>query len=140
MRRGSVSFAEVTEKESTPLKPMGPKGCPARIIEIPENVTVSENDTAVFKCKIEGDPAPTFKWYKGKREIINGPRIKIMTDGKEGEITLVIGKCRSQDDGQYTLNVENKNGKDSSPSKLLVTAESGLDFRSMLKTRYICHI
>uniref|UniRef100_A0A0N5C6U2 non-specific serine/threonine protein kinase n=1 Tax=Strongyloides papillosus TaxID=174720 RepID=A0A0N5C6U2_STREA len=135
MRRGSVSFAEVTEKESTPLKPMGPKGCPARIIEIPENVTVSENDTAVFKCKIEGDPAPTFKWYKGKREIINGPRIKIMTDGKEGEITLVIGKCRSQDDGQYTLNVENKNGKDSSPSKLLVTAESGLDFRSMLKTR-----
>uniref|UniRef100_A0AAF5DMX8 non-specific serine/threonine protein kinase n=1 Tax=Strongyloides stercoralis TaxID=6248 RepID=A0AAF5DMX8_STRER len=135
MRRGSVSFAEVTEKESTPLKPKGPKQCPARIIEIPENVTVAENETAVFKCKVEGDPAPTFKWYKGKRELINGPRIKIMTDGKEGEITLVIGKCRSQDDGQYTLNVENKFGTDSSPSKLLVTAESGLDFRSMLKSR-----
>uniref|UniRef100_A0A0N5A493 non-specific serine/threonine protein kinase n=1 Tax=Parastrongyloides trichosuri TaxID=131310 RepID=A0A0N5A493_PARTI len=135
MRRDSVAFSEITEKESTPLKSSGPKGCPARIIEIPENVTVAENETAVFKCKVEGDPAPTFKWFKGKRELINGPRIKIMTDGKEGLVTLVIGKCRSQDDGQYTLNVENKHGKDSSPSKLLVTADSGLDFRSMLKSR-----
>ena len=42
---------------------------------------------------------------------------------------------RSQDDGPYTLIVENKFGKDEIAVKLLVTDPSGLDFRAMLKHR-----
>lgn len=41
MRRDS--FAEILEKPSTLLKAVGLEGTPARIVEIPENVTVFES-------------------------------------------------------------------------------------------------
>uniref|UniRef100_A0AC35TXM9 Ig-like domain-containing protein n=1 Tax=Rhabditophanes sp. KR3021 TaxID=114890 RepID=A0AC35TXM9_9BILA len=135
MRRDSAALQELMDKPSTPLKSVGMKGCPARIVEIPDSVSVIENESAIIKCKVEGDPAPTFKWFRNKREIMNTNRTKIITDGKEGVVSLIISKCRTQDDGVYTLHIENKHSKDSAPSKLLVTADGGGDFRSMLKQR-----
>uniref|UniRef100_A0A7E4VU92 non-specific serine/threonine protein kinase n=1 Tax=Panagrellus redivivus TaxID=6233 RepID=A0A7E4VU92_PANRE len=133
MRRESI--AEIMDKPTTPLKPTGGSGTPARIVEIPENVTVVENETAILNCKIEGNPAPTFTWKKGIRELPQGGRIKYLTDGEQNQISLIIGKCRTQDDGGYTLNVQNEHGSDQVEVKLLVTADQGLDFRAMLKRR-----
>lgn len=132
MRRESIS--DVLEKASTPLEPTGPVG-PPHIAEIPENVTVPENETAVFKCKIQGNPVPKIKWSKGLREIMAGGRFKILTDRAESTVMLVMTKCRSQDDGPYTLTIENEHGQDSVAVKLLVTSGAGLDLRSMLKHR-----
>lgn len=42
MRRESIG--EVLDKPTTPLKPVGSTGTPARIVEIPENVTVVESN------------------------------------------------------------------------------------------------
>lgn len=153
MRRESV--AEILDKPTTPLKPVGGAGTPARIVEIPENVTVEESiifhlflmsqfkiffiadGTAVLKCRIEGDPAPTFTWKRGIRELPQGGRIKYLTDGETNMVTLIVQKCRTQDDGGYTLTVQNKNGSDSAEVKLLVTSDQGgSDFRAMLKKRY----
>uniref|UniRef100_A0A1I7VVS1 non-specific serine/threonine protein kinase n=1 Tax=Loa loa TaxID=7209 RepID=A0A1I7VVS1_LOALO len=139
-RRSSVDMrnenlaAEISDKPSTPLRNVGPEGSP-KILEIPENVTVAKNDTAVLKCKVEGNPAPTFKWSKGLVEIPSGGRCRIVTDQQDNSVNLVMQKCRSNDDGQYTLTIENKHGKDSASVKLLVISEAGLDFRSMLKHR-----
>ncbi|KAK6110371.1 Fibronectin type III domain family protein [Brugia pahangi] len=133
MRRENLA-AEMLDKPSTPLKNIGPEGAP-RILEIPENVTVTKNDTAVLKCKVEGNPAPTFKWSKGLVEIPSGGRCRIVTDQQDNSVNLVMQKCRSNDDGPYTLTIENKYGKDSASVKLLVISEAGLDFRSMLKHR-----
>uniref|UniRef100_A0A915Q578 non-specific serine/threonine protein kinase n=1 Tax=Setaria digitata TaxID=48799 RepID=A0A915Q578_9BILA len=133
MRRENLA-AEILDKPSTPLRSTGEEG-PPRILEIPENVTVAKNDTAVLKCKIEGNPAPTFKWSKGLREIPSGGRCRIVTDQQDNSVNLVMQKCRSNDDGPYTLTIENKYGKDSAAVKLLVVSEAGLDFRSMLKHR-----
>uniref|UniRef100_A0A914UY65 Twitchin n=1 Tax=Plectus sambesii TaxID=2011161 RepID=A0A914UY65_9BILA len=135
IRRGSIdmrreSVQELLDRTSTPLKA---SGTAAKILEVPENVTVVENETAVMQCKVEGDPAPTFKWFKGNREVMNGGRFKHLTDGEEGTISLIMQKCRSQDDGPYTLTIENSNGSDSVTIKLLVTSDSGLDFRAKLK-------
>ncbi|CAD6199006.1 unnamed protein product [Caenorhabditis auriculariae] len=134
MRRESVQ--EIMDKVSTPLVPSGASGSAPKIVEVPENVTVVENETAILTCKVTGSPAPTFKWFKGNREVINGGRFKHITDGEAGTVSLAMLKCRSQDDGPYTLTVENANGTDTAVVKLLVTAEDGLDFRSMLKHRY----
>uniref|UniRef100_A0A0M3IWD5 Ig-like domain-containing protein n=1 Tax=Ascaris lumbricoides TaxID=6252 RepID=A0A0M3IWD5_ASCLU len=73
VRRSSVdmrceSISEILEKTSTPLVPTGPVG-PPHIAEIPENVTVPENETAILKCKVQGNPVPTVKWSKGLREV-----------------------------------------------------------------------
>nr|AZI15635.1 UNC-22 [Auanema rhodensis] len=133
MRRESVQ--EIMERISTPLVPAGGPGKPPKIIEVPENVTVVENETAILQCKIEGDPIPTFRWFKGNREVLNGGRFKHMTDGENNTISLALLKCRSQDDGPYTLTIENQFGSDSIDVKLLVTSDSGLDFRAMLKHR-----
>lgn len=130
MRRESVQ--EIIEKVSTPLIP---KGKEPRITEVPENVTVVENETAVLQCKIEGNPVPTVRWAKGNREILHGGRFRHMTDGETNTVSLALLKCRSQDDGPYTLTIENAHGSDSIDIKLLVTSDNGLDFRAMLKHR-----
>ncbi|CAI5449671.1 unnamed protein product [Caenorhabditis angaria] len=131
MRR--VSVQEIMEKQSTPLVPSGASGSAPKIVEVPENVTVVENETAILTCKVSGSPAPTFKWYKGNREVLNGVRFKHLTDGKESTVSLAVLKCRSQDDGPYTLTIENAHGTDSIDVKLLVTSDNGVDFRTMLK-------
>lgn len=41
MRR--ESYGEVLDKPTTPLEPIGKRGTPARIVEIPDNVTVVES-------------------------------------------------------------------------------------------------
>ncbi|MCP9266047.1 Twitchin [Dirofilaria immitis] len=133
MRRENLA-AEILAKPSTPLRNTGPEG-PPRILEIPENVTVTKNDTAVLKCKVAGNPAPTYKWSKGLCEIPSGGRCRIVTDQQDNSVNLVMQKCRTSDDGPYTLTIENKHGRDSAAVKLLVISETGLDFRSMLKHR-----
>ncbi|KJH43663.1 fibronectin type III domain protein [Dictyocaulus viviparus] len=132
MRRASV--VEILEKVITPLTPKGSKGAPPRIIEVPENVTVVESKYNIL-CKIEGDPVPTVRWAKGNREILNGGRFRHMTDGETNTVSLALLKCRSQDDGPYTLTIENAHGSDTIDIKLLVTSDNGLDFRAMLKHR-----
>ncbi|CAA98064.2 Twitchin [Caenorhabditis elegans] len=133
MRRESVQ--EILEKTSTPLVPSGASGSAPKIVEVPENVTVVENETAILTCKVSGSPAPTFRWFKGSREVISGGRFKHITDGKEHTVALALLKCRSQDEGPYTLTIENVHGTDSADVKLLVTSDNGLDFRAMLKHR-----
>ncbi|GMT25440.1 hypothetical protein PFISCL1PPCAC_16735 [Pristionchus fissidentatus] len=134
MRRESV--AEIMEKVCTPLKAAAKKGTAPRIVEVPENVTVVENETALLQCRVEGNPIPTFKWTKGLREVMSGGRFKHMTDGDTNTITLAIMKSRSQDDGPYTITIENEHGSDSIDVKLLVTSASAeADFRSTLKHR-----
>ncbi|XGW29138.1 hypothetical protein V3C99_008720 [Haemonchus contortus] len=140
LRRGSVdmrreSVQEIMSRVITPLIPSGQKGKPPRIVEVPENVTVVEQETAVLQCKVEGDPPPTVRWSKGNREIMNGGRFRHMTDGETNTVSLALLKCRSQDDGAYTLTIENAHGSDSIDIKLLVTSDNGLDFRAMLKHR-----
>jgi len=46
MRRESVS--DVLERPPVPLKEIGKSGTPARIVEIPENVTVVESKRILF--------------------------------------------------------------------------------------------
>lgn len=63
--------------------------------------------------------------------------MRYVTDGESGQVSLIIGKCRPTDEGDYKLTVKNDFGSDSVDAKLLVTSESGLDFRAMLKRRSI---
>jgi hypothetical protein len=53
MRRESV--AEILEKPTTPLKNVGSKGTPARIVEIPDNVTVVESRIFLGCKRAEGN-------------------------------------------------------------------------------------
>lgn len=84
---------------------------------------------------IEGNPPPTFKFYKGVTEIIEGGRYKFLTDGETNSITLCIRKSKPNDEGKYKVQVNNIHGEDSAEMQLFVSDSSGMDFRAMLKKR-----
>lgn len=85
--------------------------------------------------QVEGKPAPTFKFYKGVTEIIEGGRFKFLTDGDTNTITLCIRKCKPNDEGKYKIIVSNCHGQDSAEMQMFVSDASGMDFRAMLKKR-----
>ena len=84
--------------------------------------------------QVEGNPAPTFKFYKGVSELIEG-RYKFLTDTETNTITLCIRKIKPNDEGKYKIVVSNIHGEDSAELTLYVSDSSGMDFRAMLKKR-----
>lgn len=70
--------------------------------------------------QVEGNPAPTFKFYKGMTEIIEGGRYKFLTDGESNTVTLCIRKIKPNDEGKYKIIVSNCHGEDSAETMLYV--------------------
>ncbi|KAL1129846.1 hypothetical protein AAG570_012790 [Ranatra chinensis] len=135
MRRPSVAELEdKIDKPSTPLKDVGAPGPPA-IVDVQENYTAVEDQTGYITVAVEGNPAPTFKFYKGMTEIIEGGRFKFLTDGETNTITLCMRKVKPNDEGKYKIVISNIHGEDSAEMQLYVSDASGMDFRAMLKKR-----
>lgn len=91
--------------------------------------------TGYITVQVEGNPAPTFKFYKGVGEIIEGGRYKFITDGQSNSIILCIRKIKPNDEGTYRVVVSNIHGEDQAECQLYVSDSSGMDFRAMLKKR-----
>ncbi|XP_018789320.1 PREDICTED: twitchin isoform X17 [Bactrocera latifrons] len=135
VRRPSVQDLEdLINKPSTPLREVGDGG-PPQIIDVQESYSVVEDSTAYMTVGVEGNPAPTFRFYKGVSEIIEGGRFKFLTDGQTNSITLCMRKCKPNDEGKYKVVVANIHGEDSAEMQLYVSDSSGMDFRAMLKKR-----
>jgi len=84
---------------------------------------------------VGGNPAPTFRFYKGSTECIEGGRYKLVSDGDNNNmIMLAITKVKTTDEGEYRVVVENEHGRDEKTFMFYVSDASGMDFRSMLKT------
>lgn len=78
--------------------------------------------------QVEGSPAPTFKFYKGVTEIIEGGRFKFNTDGETGLITLCMRKVKPNDEGKYKVVVSNIHGEDSAEMQLYVSGKCGNNY------------
>lgn len=99
------------------------------------NLHLNVDSTAYLTVGVEGNPAPTFKFYKGVSEILEGGRYKFLTDGQTNTITLCMRKCKPNDESKYKVVVSNIHGEDSAEMQLYVSDSSGMDFRAMLKKR-----
>lgn len=97
--------------------------------------TYITDQTGYITVQVEGIPAPTFRFYKGVSEIIEGGRFKFLTDGETNTITLCMRKIKPNDEGKYKIIVSNIHGEDSAEMQLYVSDASGMDFRAMLKKR-----
>lgn len=93
------------------------------------------DQTGYITVQVEGSPPPTFKFYKGVTEIIEGGRFKFLTDGDTNSITLCMRKVKPNDEGKYKIVVANIHGEDTAEMQLYVSDSSGMDFRAMLKKR-----
>ncbi|XP_011700590.1 PREDICTED: twitchin isoform X1 [Wasmannia auropunctata] len=135
VRRPSVADLEaMINLPSTPLRDVGPGG-PPQIVDVQESYSAVEDSTAYLTVAVEGNPAPTFKFYKGITEIIEGGRFKFLTDSETNTITLCMRKTKPNDEGTYKIVVSNIHGEDSAEMQLYVSDASGMDFRAMLKKR-----
>lgn len=73
---------------------------------------------------VEGNPAPTYKFYKGITEIIEGGRFKILTDSETNTITLCMKKTKPNDEGTYKIVINNIHGEDSAEFQLYVSGKN----------------
>uniref|UniRef100_A0A673AP86 Ig-like domain-containing protein n=1 Tax=Sphaeramia orbicularis TaxID=375764 RepID=A0A673AP86_9TELE len=95
-----VTAEEQTEK----MKP--------EIVLLPEPVRVMEGDTARFRCRVTGYPAPKVDWYLNGQLIRKSKRYRLRYD--------VINKVQREFEGQYSCTVSNRFGQSTCTSYLHV--------------------
>ncbi|XP_061506911.1 twitchin isoform X8 [Anopheles gambiae] len=136
VRRPSIQdMDEKINQPSTPLRAIGEEGKAAIIVDFQESYSAVEDQTGYISVQVEGNPAPTWKFFKGITELVDGGRYKHHTDGESNTITLCIRKVKPNDEGKYKVVVSNAHGEDSADVQLYVSDASGMDFRAMLKKR-----
>lgn len=84
------------------------------------------DSTGYLTVQVEGTPAPTFKFYKGMTEIIEGGRFKFLTDSETNTITLCMRKTKPNDEGTYKIVISNIHGEDSADMMLYVSGTLGI--------------
>lgn len=63
-RPSLAELEDMINQPSTPLRPTGPADCPPNIIDVQENYTTVVDANAYITVQVEGDPPPTFKFYR----------------------------------------------------------------------------
>ena len=83
------------------------------IMEGPEDVEVQLGETAMFRCRVAGDPQPSVKWMRDSNEvpIDSDDRYAVRDDG-----SLVISDVTENDAGDYECVAHNDMGETKSRS------------------------
>lgn len=136
-RRGSVKDEDDrVDKPSVALNAVPDAPTPPRLYGYSENQSGNEGKTAYITFQVEGNPVPTFKFYKGMTEIFEGGRYTVITDGKKNnEMCFCIRKAKSNDEGTYKIIATNEHGEGKAEITLFVGGEDGMDFRSQLRKK-----
>ncbi|CAH1969101.1 unnamed protein product [Acanthoscelides obtectus] len=91
---------------------------PPEIVKPLKNAQCIQNHNAKFECTITGNPKPHITWYKGAREITNGSRYHIYSEGEVHH--LVIHDVFGEDADEYVCRAVNKAGVKSTRAELLI--------------------
>ena len=71
---------------------------------------------------VEGNPAPSFKFFKGTTEITEGGRYKLISDGDNNNmIMMAVTKVKDTDEAEYRVYIENCHGSDEANFMLFVS-------------------
>ncbi|KAK6485023.1 titin-like [Huso huso] len=113
-----VKTLEVKTVEEKSVQEKVKTNLPARILTLPQSVTVSEGDSARFACDIDGEPAPSVTWMHAKKTIVSSSRHQVTTT--QYKSTFEIVSVESSDEGNYTVVVENSEGKQEAQFVLVI--------------------
>ncbi|CAB4063293.1 unnamed protein product [Lepeophtheirus salmonis] len=109
---------------------------PQKLSKFKKKYSAVEDQTACCYMFVAGNPAPTFKFFKGSQNITEGGRYKLVSDGDNNNMVMMaITKVKANDEAEYKLVIENCHGSDEKTFMLFVSDASGMDFRSMLKKK-----
>lgn len=109
---------------------------PAKILTKPQSVTVSEGESVRFSCDFDGEPTPTVTWQLAGKAIVTSTRHHI-TSTKYSS-TFEITSVKLSDEGNYTVVVENSEGKQEAHFTLTIkrskAAEKGVTSPPQVKS------
>ena len=90
----------------------------ARIQTKPRSITVSEGESARFSCDTDGEPVPTVTWLRGGQVISASTRHQVTTTTYKS--TFEISSVQASDEGNYSVVVENSEGRQEAQFTLTV--------------------
>ncbi|XP_046998678.1 muscle M-line assembly protein unc-89 isoform X3 [Schistocerca americana] len=111
---------EVTEEAS---------GKAPKFTKLLADVMVSETESAVLDCCVEGDPLPEIKWLLNNCEIKPDAH-RVFQHDKDGNVSLTIKSTSPEDKGVYTVKATNKNGEAKCFSNLIIKSSGITEVRS----------
>jgi hypothetical protein len=113
----------------------------ASFIDTPEKVSCLEGKTAVFGCRVTGDPYPLVIWSKGKTKTFteNSSKYALYYDDELDAHFFEINQCSQADTGLYTVTLQNVHRTLTKPvSCIIVTKpEEVIDYKSILRKMYV---
>lgn len=120
---------------SQSVKIIDPKAAtPPMIIKPLRDSNCIQNHNAQFTCTISGIPRPTISWYKGAREISNGARYHIYSEGENH--FLHVNDVFGEDADEYICRAVNKAGAKSTRAALAIM--SAYPLCNIFNLNYIC--
>ena len=109
----------------------------AAFVDTPEKVSCLEGQTAVFGCRVTGDPYPTVIWSKGKGKTFteNTPKYSLYYDEDFDAHFFEINQCSEADTGIYTVTLQNSHGTVTKPVSCFMAnkPEEVIDYKTVLK-------
>lgn len=86
-------------------------------MEGPHDVEISWGSTAIFTCRVAGDPKPSIFWMRNDKEIeMKDEKYSIMENG-----SLVIKHTDDSDSGHYECMAKNPDGEvKSRPARMIL--------------------
>lgn len=106
-------------------------------IDAPEKVSCLEGQTAVFGCRVAGDPAPLVVWSRGKGKNFteNTTKYELYYDDDLDAHFFEINQCSRPDAGTYQVTVQNVHGTITKPVSCIIATrpEEVIDYRNLLR-------
>jgi len=125
------------ETDSTPLEAVGDGPC--GFVGAADKHSCNEGENCIVSFGVVGNPPPDVVWMKGFKPVDAEEkmreRFKPFTRGGAGErnvIGLFIKEARTDEEGDYRVQIKNEHGEEEYEFKVYVTVAGGMDFRAML--------
>jgi hypothetical protein len=116
------------------------KGRAPTFVEKPMKCTILEGGTAMFRCRVDGNPEPKVEWSKGKwRKMENNSKTRVFFDEETAQYVLEMDEVKTKDAGTYTVTISNEYGSDTCSVTLICTdkEEEVQDWKAALKKAYV---
>lgn len=105
-------------------------------MDSPEKVSCLEGKTAVFGCRVAGDPYPTVVWSKGRAKTFteNTAKYALYYEEELDAHFFEINQCSQTDTGTYTVTLQNVHGSVMKPVSCFIATkpEEVIDYKSIL--------
>ncbi|CAF1491714.1 unnamed protein product, partial [Adineta ricciae] len=106
-------------------------------VDAPEKVSCLEGQTAIFGCRVAGDPYPMVVWSRGKGKIFteNTSKYTLYYDDELDAHMFEINQCSNADTGIYQVTIQNVHGTVSKPVSCfnVTKPEEVIDYKSVLR-------